>query len=198
MGTTEVARLAGETARANILTAATEHFAEHGFRRTSLAAVARAAGLSQAGLLHHFPSKKRLLAAVLGSRDVEDLQLLAQGLDHAGGDLMAVLDLLPEVVRANSHRMTVVRLAHVCALESDASDWARQRRQAVRNIFESAALRSAELGTAREDVDAAQVASLIIATFEGLENQWLLDPDFDMVAPMQAMVDMLRRDLTNT
>lgn len=47
-------------------------FARHGFEHTSLRALADAVGLSKAGLLHHFPSKEALHAAVEAScRDLE-------------------------------------------------------------------------------------------------------------------------------
>src|SRR3954469_19273350 len=48
-----------------ILDRAAALFARHGFEQTSLQAVADAVGLSKAGLLHHFPSKDALHAAVL-------------------------------------------------------------------------------------------------------------------------------------
>lgn len=63
-----------------ILTEAEQLFAEHGFAGTRLAAIASAAGLGNAGLLHHFPSKAVLYRAVLES--------IAADLDgrSAGGD----------------------------------------------------------------------------------------------------------------
>ncbi|MEU7482007.1 helix-turn-helix domain-containing protein [Lentzea sp. NPDC042327] len=47
----------------SILDAAAALFARHGFEQTSLKALADAAGLSKAGLLHHFPSKEALFEA---------------------------------------------------------------------------------------------------------------------------------------
>jgi AcrR family transcriptional regulator len=55
-----------------ILDRAAGLFARHGFTRTSVQAVADAAGLSKAGLLHHFPSKDALREAVL--RRSQELQ----------------------------------------------------------------------------------------------------------------------------
>lgn len=54
--------------RAEILAAATEAIASKGFRGTSLADIALVVGVSQPGLLHHFPSKEQLLLAVLEQR----------------------------------------------------------------------------------------------------------------------------------
>jgi len=68
-----------------ILDRAAALFARHGFEQTSLQAVADAVGLSKAGLLHHFPSKDALHAAVLafadglGQRVLQQVQALPLG-----------------------------------------------------------------------------------------------------------------------
>lgn len=51
--------------RDRILTEAERLFAERGFAGTSLSSIATAAGLGNAGLIHHFPSKAALYRAVL-------------------------------------------------------------------------------------------------------------------------------------
>src|SRR5580658_9040189 len=71
----EIVRTRGEESREAILAAARQLFGQRGFRGTSLASIAEAAGLSQPGLLHHFPSKTDLLLAVLASRDASDGQM---------------------------------------------------------------------------------------------------------------------------
>ena len=53
----DVTRSRGEESKAAILAAARELFATRGYRGTSLAAIAEAAGLSQPGLLHHYRSR---------------------------------------------------------------------------------------------------------------------------------------------
>jgi len=53
--------------RARILAAAEQLFGQHGFAATRLAHIAKASGLGNAGLLHHFPSKAALYRAVLAS-----------------------------------------------------------------------------------------------------------------------------------
>ncbi|MEM1315998.1 MAG: TetR/AcrR family transcriptional regulator [Pseudomonadota bacterium] len=51
--------------RARYLEIATERFAEQGFHGLSLAALAKAAGVTKQALLHHFGTKERLYAEVL-------------------------------------------------------------------------------------------------------------------------------------
>ncbi|MFF2267405.1 TetR/AcrR family transcriptional regulator [Cellulosimicrobium cellulans] len=49
----------------HIIDVAAGVFARHGYERTSVQAIADAAGYSKAGLLHHFPTKQALYEAVL-------------------------------------------------------------------------------------------------------------------------------------
>lgn len=51
--------------REHILDQAARLFAEHGYHGAALAEIARAAGLGNPGLIHHFPSKSALYRAVL-------------------------------------------------------------------------------------------------------------------------------------
>ena len=64
-------RLVSEANREAIVAAATELFLEHGYDRTSLAQVAKRAGVSKATLFKQFPTKAELFeAAVLAAADV--------------------------------------------------------------------------------------------------------------------------------
>src|SRR4051812_30799747 len=79
--------------RQQILTAAVEVFSASGFHKGSLRDVAERAGLSQAGVLHHFPSKNHLVEALLTWRDDESRHRFG---DHATGldKLRALIDLV--------------------------------------------------------------------------------------------------------
>jgi AcrR family transcriptional regulator len=57
-----------ERTRAALLRAAGRVFAEQGFHRATLAAVAAAAGVSKGALYHYFPSKEQLFLALLEDR----------------------------------------------------------------------------------------------------------------------------------
>jgi AcrR family transcriptional regulator len=61
-----------------ILDRAAGLFARRGYAKTSLQDVADAVGLSKAGLLHHFPTKDALYAAVLGQADTVGQRVLAE------------------------------------------------------------------------------------------------------------------------
>ncbi|MGP2441526.1 TetR/AcrR family transcriptional regulator, partial [Streptomyces sp. JW3] len=77
----------GSARRQDILEAALEVFAERGFKSASIDAVAERAGLTRQGVLHYFPSKKRLLLDMLDFREQLNRAHLA---DHpVGEDLSA-------------------------------------------------------------------------------------------------------------
>lgn len=85
--------------RAEILRATLEVIAERGYRGASLAAVAERVGLTQQGLLHHFPTKEALLVAVMAERDQWDA-VPGTGLR---------LDLLDQLVEYNAMRPGIVQ-----------------------------------------------------------------------------------------
>src|SRR6476659_1761240 len=70
--------------RQEIVNAAVEVFATVGYHKGSLRDVADRVGMSQAGLLHHFPSKEHLLQAVLTWRDDDARALVELATYNAG------------------------------------------------------------------------------------------------------------------
>jgi len=188
----------GAAARARILETATVMFGEHGYRGTSLAAIGRAIGMTQQGVLHHFPSKVSLLLAVLEERDRHDRRTWPVGRGFVGTE---VLDAWDRTVAENVARYGLVRLAHVLAAEAtEAEHPAREHflahveigREMLREGF-AAGVESGEL---RADVDYERVIRQVIAMSEGLENQWLLDPEgLDIVACFHDFTRQLRAHL---
>ena len=67
----QAAKSAGR--RQEIVSAALQVFSEAGYHKGSIRDVAQRVGISQAGVLHHYPSKHRLLEAVLDWRDQDAL-----------------------------------------------------------------------------------------------------------------------------
>jgi hypothetical protein len=52
--------------------------------------------------------------------------------------------------------------------------------------------RGQDRGEFRADADAAVLASLVLAVMDGLQVQWLLDPEQDMVRRFDIFVEMVR------
>jgi AcrR family transcriptional regulator len=88
--------MSGPERREGILAAAREQFAKHGFHGAGTAAIARAAGCSEAILYRHFASKRDLLLAVLEQEVRDRLDSGRVIAPPPGVDISAVL---PETLR---------------------------------------------------------------------------------------------------
>jgi AcrR family transcriptional regulator len=177
--------------------AAADLFAERGYQATPMSAVADAAGLSQSGVVHHFPDRAALLAAVLERRDVRDVAGLSarRGRPARGWE---VLDDMVELARLNSGRQGIVRL--YTSLSGEAVDpahpghrWLRRHLDDAVAAVESALREAVEDGTAHPDVPATTVGRQLVALMDGLQVQWLMTPEeVDMAGAVAAHVDTVR------
>jgi AcrR family transcriptional regulator len=167
----------GIAKREEILDAALEIFSRHGYDRTSVREIARATGLSQAGLLHYFTNKEELFTEVLRRRDERNQQLY----DARQGKPVSPEGLV-SIVRHNVEEPGLVRLYVTMSAEStDVDSQARAffvgRYETLRAKIADGVRDMQREGTLAGDLDADVVASLLIAAADGLQVQWLLDPD---------------------
>lgn len=190
-------RTKGERTRARILDAATELFARSGYHPISLREIAAHCGMTHAGLLHHFPGKEELLLEVLWRRDRQDAALLFPGLLDDGAPepagVVAAQDRLERLVafvdRNSRTRGMVALYAKLSAEASDpdhpAHDYFVRRYRLLR---EQIALLLAELfaqAPPLRPADPRAVAQQLLAMMDGMQVQWLLEPD---AAPMEQRV----------
>ncbi|NUS27773.1 MAG: TetR/AcrR family transcriptional regulator [Streptomyces sp.] len=165
------ARVRSEERRAEIVRAALEVIAERGYRAASLAAVAERVGLTQQGLLHHFPTKDALLVAVLTERDQWD----------AVPDTQWRVDLLVSLVEYNAMRPGIIQTFSALLGESvteghPARGYFTERYAKVRENM--AAVLRAEYGDLLPNgLTPERTAPLLVAVMDGLQYQWLLDPE---------------------
>ena len=173
-----------EGARHRVLQSALRAIAANGFHGSSLAQIAADAGLTTAGLLHHFPSKEQLLVAVLAERD----RLDGARFQLAGFRGLAALDRLVELVQHNTMVPGLVQAYTVLMGESVSEDhpareWFRDRYPRRRANLAAALRAGVESGEIRKGVDCDALAAEIIAMMDGLQVQWVLNPDqLDMAA----------------
>lgn len=188
----------GRERREQIIEAAREAFAANGYRGTTIALIAERTGLTDAGVLHHFASKEELLLTVLERRDAQGRERVDGAVAATGSFFGALLALCEE----NAATPGMVRLFTVMAAESiDAAHpghalfYERYARMRANVVGE---LRAAQgRGEVADDIDPELVAPQIIAMFDGLQIQWLLDPrEVDMVAVMRDFLERLQRPRT--
>src|SRR5437868_14981433 len=93
-----------QSSRDRLLAAALELFAEHGFEKATVAAVARRAHTSQSQLLKHFGDKNGLFAAVLsgGWQQLNfAIRLAIARIPSAAEQLSLLLDLVLHYLEVN-------------------------------------------------------------------------------------------------
>ncbi|MFB6637166.1 TetR/AcrR family transcriptional regulator [Streptomyces chartreusis] len=188
------ARVRSEERRAEIVRAALEVIAERGYRGASLGAVAERVGLTQQGLLHYFPTKDALLVAVLQERDQWD----------AVPNTRWRMDLLASLVEYNAMRPGIIQTFSALLGESvteghPAREYFTKRYVQVRaNMAE---MLRAEYGDRLPNgLTPERTAPLLVAVMDGLQYQWLLDPEsVDMPGAFRDFLSLLgeRREGTD-
>lgn len=111
---------------ARILAEAERRFAAGGYGATSLSSIARAAGLGNAGLLHHFPSKAALYRAVLEDVGADMDRRIGEALAESSDPGERLRALARVLVELGVERPTALRLVlHEFLDDSDRIDRAR-------------------------------------------------------------------------
>ncbi|MGX1267894.1 TetR/AcrR family transcriptional regulator [Streptomyces phaeoluteigriseus] len=182
--------------RAEIVRAARDSFAENGYAKASLRDIAERAGITHAGLLHHFRNKEEVLAQVLAERDAEDWR---QGLEQVDSpDRLAPY--LAELIRHHQKAPELMRLWIELAAAASrpghpAHAYFAERYERGRAQFTEGLHGTAARGTLREGISPESAAVLFHAVLNGLQMQWVLDPDLDIVGPVTDFVRLLFDDV---
>jgi AcrR family transcriptional regulator len=177
----------GERTRRTILDAALAVFAEHGYQGGSLREVAARVGITDAGLLHHFPHKSALLSAVLERRDEQ----AREDFTFEDVDGRTVLGSFLQLVESNASAPGVVELYCHLSAEATAPDhpahaYFQQHYDEVLRVATRAFLDLAGRGELRPGVEPASAARATVALMDGLQIQWLLNRDsVDMAAELR-------------
>lgn len=176
--------------RRSIIEAATEVFAARGYNGGSLQDVADRIGLSQTGLLHYFPSKRDLLVAVLSHRDEMADSNPATSSDREFAEVVVDQAVYNESVPG------LIELYAVLCGESVTDDYpAReyfvQRFAHGRREYADELRTLADAGRLRPGVDPERAAASLMALWDGIQLQWLLDSSIDMAACLRDYLDAI-------
>ena len=181
--------------REKIIQAATELFAQQGFRGAKMADIAKAANLTEPGLLHHFPSKTHLLMEVLKERDRIDSERMHATLKKNGNHF---LDAGIELVEHNETVPGLVQLFTLLVAEGispdhPAHDFFTERYQREREHMAQVITQAQQANEVRSDIPAETLVVLIFAMMDGLQVQWLLEPEkINMSGMFRVLMDMLK------
>jgi AcrR family transcriptional regulator len=161
-----------------VIREAIRFFGQYGFHGTKLADIAKAAGVTEPGLLHHFPSKEHLFMEVLAERDRLDRERFNPAIPGEEGD---PLKFLQELAEHNETVPGLVQLFTVLVAESideqhPGHDFFRQRYWGLRDQTVDLLRKAQERSEIRNDIPAEDLVIMIFSMMDGLQIQWLYEP----------------------
>ena len=170
-----------EQRRRQILAAAGGCFAEKGFHQTSMAEIAKAAGLSMGLLYRYFTNKDALVLAfaeVSRAQSVAMFEALATSAQPRRELAAMVKVLLGEVLDPALLRLQMEVMAEACRNDDLMTALRREDQLARQALLESIeTLR--KRGLAKPLVSAPALTELLNALFEGLTVRLAMQPDLD-------------------
>lgn len=178
-----------EQFRRQVLDTALRLVAERGFDATTLQLIADELGRSKAGLLHHFGSRDALMLAIVEERDAVSRRHFPTEPGFAAS---------VRLVEHNAAAPGLVALFAIISAMGAVDTGPTERRRffteryaRIRKGFTRQLDDGQAAGTVRSDLTAHELATLIVATMDGLQLQWLLDPRIDMASHLSTMIRLL-------
>jgi len=165
--------------RLEILDASVDIFGAKGFTGGTLQEIAEQVGMTHAGILHHFGSKEQLLLEVLVHRDETDVAHL-EGKHIPDG--VALFRHLVKTAFLNAQRAGIVQAYAVLSAESVTDDhpgreFFQNRYRNLRDEVSHAFTVVCEEQGVEDATTIADASAAILAVMDGLQVQWLLEPD---------------------
>ncbi|MFC5745586.1 TetR/AcrR family transcriptional regulator [Actinomadura rugatobispora] len=167
--------------RRRILEACVDAFGETGFHGATMKDIAKRAGISHTGLLHHFARKEDLLAALLDLRAERGARILelTGALDPSAKPIEALQGMLTVLVdnelQPGLMELHCVLSGEATSPEHPAHRYYTERYRNLRLFYTRAFTALDERGELRSAFDPATLATMTIALINGLQAQWLFD-----------------------
>jgi AcrR family transcriptional regulator len=166
----------GVRRRQQILDSVIALLAQRGGDRTSLRTVGQAIGVSHTALRHYFSSRDELLVEAYRAHE-------SRGAADPPADGESAVGLIIEAAERNRSIPGLVEL--YATLTTDAlqeqhsvtREFIRERFAGLRAELAARVEAGQRAGTVAADIDPVDAAALVIAASDGLQVQWLLEPD---------------------
>ena len=183
----------GTAKREEIIAQAIDAFGKTGYHATSMREIAAACNLSQAGLLHYFANKEALLLAIVEYRGAnQEFFILTPDGDLAG-------DWQDLALKQADDNQTLDALTRLWAnLVGEGTDPAFPMHEYFKDRYRFTRAQFVKMfalagGREEPNADDLQKGAIFTAVWDGLQTQWLLDADFDMMPAFRYTLKMLSR-----
>jgi AcrR family transcriptional regulator len=182
----------GEDRKQRILAVAQRLLTQNGWRSTTLGQIAREAGVTPAGLLHHFESKEQLLHAVLDARDADD-----DASANMAGDIIEEIEKAAERFTRSPQLIGMFAVILIENLDPEAALHKRVlgRYRVAVEVVADGIRRGQRSGRYRPDLDPDIKAAEVVAFLNGMETSWLLDPSMPLTEVFAEYTTSLARQL---
>lgn len=157
-----------QESRRLLVTAATELFAERGYRQTTFEEIATRSGISRGSIPWHFGNKEGLLAAVIEAV-TEDLRAGVNAL----GTLDEALDAVVAFTRRPSTKLFITLMAEAVEPDSALHRWYADLHAALRDQVRT----SVEQAELPRGVGTEELSAILLGTIMGIHQQWRIAPD---------------------
>lgn len=181
----------GRARREEIIDVATGHFASNGYDAATILDIAAKAQISRAGLLHHFPDKETLLAAVLEARDADDQERFRPYVEVGGalGVLVGMVDLTAHNRLVPGLIQLFVRMStEATAADHPAHEYFVARYERICGGTEKALRAAQRSGYVQPEIDSTTAAERLTALMDGLQCDWLLMPTLKLEAHIESSI----------
>ncbi|HEY0215025.1 MAG TPA: TetR/AcrR family transcriptional regulator [Cellulomonas sp.] len=168
---------------------------EVGHRNLTMTEVARRADLTEAQLLYLFPSREHVLVAALERADtISREQYHARSTEPPTDPAESIA----RTVTEGRSDPAVLRLFATMTAEAGdpahpAHTWVHQHQVRAARGYATMLRGLQEDGWAHPDVDPERFGRQLVALWDGLQTQWLVDPSFDLGAEVGAGLRVLAR-----
>ncbi len=160
----------------NIIEGALKVFGEKGFEATTIAAISKAANISEATLYEYFSSKEDVLFAIPNlytRRELEKIQEIAHYIHIPQEKIRVIIQAYLEFYESNKLYSSVALLTlkgNRQFLKSPAYKIVKKSTNSIVDAFNQ----GVEAGAFREDIDPYIVRNMVMGFIEHLTIQWLL------------------------
>jgi len=193
--------------RGQIIDAAIARFSEHGVSATSLADIAKAAGVTRGAIYWHFKNKADLLNEIWAQSEsgMEDLEREYQ-IKYPGDPLSvmrAILKYVFEATARDQRRRSLLEIIfHKCEFVGEMTTLQMVQQNLYLECYEKIeeVLRDCiEHGQLPAELDTRRAAVIIRGYVSGIMENWLFMPEsFDLAADAPLLVETLIEMLTSS
>lgn len=171
--------------QSRILDSALELFAQHGFDRTSVTSIAKAAGISQGLIYHYYDSKDDILRALF-ERSITEVQASFDEAEIGRTPEEKIARLIRAALKVVQDHLSFWRLSYVLRMQpsvlatlgNNVQGWAHAIRERLTGYLQEAGVSEPELE-----------AAILFALIDGIAQHYALDPEnYPLDAVMQRVI----------